>query len=107
MDDVGPDYPQRVSLCTRLMIRPDFRRSTLSIRLISACLSAAQAQGIVWNHIDCNDHLVAFFERLGCSHTHVCHHEEYGRVNAMSFNVPEVIREGSSPLLKFLGRAAA
>ncbi|MGE0715700.1 MAG: GNAT family N-acyltransferase [Alphaproteobacteria bacterium] len=87
MRDVGDDFPGRSSLCTRLMVRSDFRRSSLACRLSIAALSVGLENDVVWNFIDGNDHLVPFFSRLGFEKTHEVVHEEYGRVNAMRLNI--------------------
>ena len=87
MEAIGPSWPDRVSLCTRLMIAPRWRRTTLAVRLSIACYELGLGSGIAWNFIDCNDHLVGFFERLGYEFTHQPTHEEYGQVNAMRFDL--------------------
>jgi hypothetical protein len=87
MDGVGAAWPQAVSLCTRLMIRPDWRHSPLAMRLSVAAFDLGLWHGIRFNFIDCNDHLADFFTRMGYVLTHRATHEEYGEVNAMRFDL--------------------
>lgn len=90
MEDVGSDHPYHTSLCTRLMVAPEFRKSPLAARLACACYDIAMAQGVVWNFVDCNEHLVPFFRRLGYRFTHRAFHEEYGDVIVMRLNLQDI-----------------
>jgi len=100
MDAVGKDCPTRVALCTRLMVAPKFRKSTLAVRLSAACFDIGFSKGVLWNFIDCNDHLVGFFTKLGYEYLHKCCHEEYGEVNAMRFNLSlDALRSNKSIFL--------
>lgn len=84
---VGAEHPAATSVCTRLMILPKYRGSTLATRLSCASFDFGLDRGIVWNFLDCNDHLVGFFARMGYERTHSAVHEEYGRVNVMRLNI--------------------
>lgn len=84
---VGAEHPAATSVCTRLMISPEHRGSTLATRLSCAAFDFGLDHGVVWNFLDCNDHLVDFFARMGYERTHTAVHEEYGRVNAMRLNI--------------------
>ncbi len=81
------EYPAGVSLCTRLMVASYLRGGTLALRLCRAAYRFAFAQQMRWNFIDCNDHLLSFFERLGYVRKHQAFHEEYGQVNAMRLDM--------------------
>ncbi len=87
MDAVGSAWPDAVSLCTRLMIRPEWRSSPLAMRLSIAAFELGLRECIRWNFIDCNDHLASFFTRMGYVTTHRPTHDEYGQVNAMRFDL--------------------
>lgn len=98
MDAASDRYPEGVALCTRLLVVPKFRGSLLAERLCVAGLQLGLEYGVDWNFIDCNDHLVSFFERMGYERTHEAVHEEYGRVHAMRFdsrNLPRLKAVGS------------
>lgn len=89
--DIDRDlYPEHVSLCTRLMIDKSYRKSNLAVRLSLECFDIGLQQGSATNFIDCNDHWVGFFKRLGYKQLHQAHHEEYGLVNAMSFDLTDL-----------------
>jgi len=104
MDKVGHSHPTATSLCTRLMVAPDYRRSTLAVRLACASFDMGLRNGIVWNFVDCNDHLVEFFTRLGYECTHQAVHEEYGLVNVMRLNILDEnhLRDAGSVFFKLL-----
>jgi len=102
MDSLVPGYPQQVSLCTRLMVAPEMRGSALALRLCTASYDYGWRHGIRWNFIDCNDHLVEFFQRLGYLWTHRAVHEEYGDVNAMCLDLQDRVHleNCKSPFLR-------
>ena len=77
---VGAEHPATTSVSTRLMVSPEHRGSTLATRLCRAAFDFGSDHGVVWNFMDCNDHLVGFFARMGFEKTHTAIHEEYGRV---------------------------
>ncbi len=88
MDQVPQgDFPDRTSLCTRLMVRSDFRNSSLLARLFLAHYKSALSNGIRWAFMDCNDHLLNLFSRLGFVQTHTSIHPEYGLINAMRLDL--------------------
>jgi predicted GNAT family N-acyltransferase len=91
MDKVPTDdFPGRTALCTRLMVRSDFRNSSLSARLFLEHYKRALSNGIRWAFMDCNDHLVSLFARLGFVQTHTAIHPEYGQVNAMRLDLFDI-----------------
>jgi GNAT superfamily N-acetyltransferase len=83
MDELVSGYPEGVSLSTRLMVDPTWRGGNLAVRLSTEAYRLAKQNGVDWNFIDCNDHLVGYFQKLGYVFTHRAVHEEYGTVNAM------------------------
>lgn len=85
---VGEDHPNYTSICTRLMIAKSHRRSLLGYRLAITCLELGLTKGLKWSFLDCNDHLVPFFTRLGCQkYIGKANHEEYGYVTPMRFSL--------------------
>jgi GNAT superfamily N-acetyltransferase len=84
MASAGSCHPCSTSICTRLMIAPAYRRSLLAVRLAVAVYDVGLKNGITHNFIDCNEHLVPFFEGLGfVRHIEPQEHEDYGRVHCM------------------------
>lgn len=72
------------SIVTRLMISSRFRKGGLALRLIMEAYSFGIYRGIRFNFIDCNDHLVKFFEAFGYrNYIGVAVHKEYGEVQPM------------------------
>lgn len=90
MCDVGNDHPSLTSITTRLMLAPEYRRGALAVRLALASFSIGMERGTRWNFIDCNPHLVKFFERLGwIEHLPPGDHPEYGRVHRMRLDLQD------------------
>jgi hypothetical protein len=66
------------------MIAPEYRRSTLAVRLSIFVYEYSLNNGITHNFIDCNEHLISFFVGLGfIQHIPLKNHEEYGDVTCM------------------------
>jgi len=77
----SPFFPENVSITTKLMILPEFRRTSLALRLATACYTRGLELGTCFDFIDCNSPLVGFFEHLGYRQTvEPIEHPEYGRV---------------------------
>ena len=81
---VGPDHPDHTGTVTRLMIAPQLRRSTLAVRLCIKCYTLGLENDVRWCFIDCNDHMIHFFQGLGFKpYMGKVMHEEYGHVTPM------------------------
>lgn len=81
MRSVGRSYPDRVSITTKLMVAPEYRRGTLGARLCSKAYAQNLADGILFDFIDCNPHLEQIFHRFGYRHyMGRIQHPEYGDV---------------------------
>lgn len=79
-----PFYPSAVSITTKMMVSPDYRRSPLPLQLAVRCYSAGLKLGNLFDFIDCNDHLIPFFKKLGYRQIFPdVFHPEYGRVVPM------------------------
>jgi hypothetical protein len=60
----------------------------LPLMLVLACYRLGLERNIRWNFIDCNDHLVGFFTRLGfVQHLPKAWHPEYGHVTRMRLDL--------------------
>ena len=81
--ETHPDHVQRSSICTRFMVLPEYRGTSIPLKLAVASYAEGLKRGCRFNYIDCNDHLVGFFERLGYVEKFVKHHDEYGHVHCM------------------------
>jgi GNAT superfamily N-acetyltransferase len=81
MDCLG-DFPrERVSITTKLMVRPEHRRGTLGMRLAHEVYRFGLQRGILVDFIDCNAPLEPVFERLGYRrYRSRVQHPEYGDV---------------------------
>ncbi len=91
MHSVGQDHPLHTSLNTRLMVAPQLRQTRLGLSLAIASYHYAAPRGIKWNFIDCNDHLLPFFLRLGyVPHVPPGEHADYGLVNRLRLNLRDL-----------------
>jgi GNAT superfamily N-acetyltransferase len=105
MRAAGTDHPWRTSITTRLMVAPEHRHSVLPLLLVLECYRVGLARNLRWNFIDCNDHLVGFFERIGfVPHLPRASHPEYGPVNRMRLDLLDEahLESVSSPFLGVL-----
>ncbi len=81
MDCVAPWFPQHVSVCTKLMVAAEHRRSSLGVRLAAHVYQFNLQRGILFDFIDCNPHLEPLFLGLGyCRYRPRILHPEYGDV---------------------------
>src|SRR5260370_12053413 len=87
MCSAGPFHPRARSMCTRLMVVPRLRRTSLAMRLAQASYAFGLRNQIRYNFIDCDDHLVGFFTRLGYRFQRRAEHPEYGMGNVMRLDM--------------------
>ena len=79
------DAERRVtSLTTRMMVAPGYRGSGLALALARKRFKSAIATGLARDYMDCNDHLVPFFSRLGYRAERRIVHPDYGEVTLMT-----------------------
>ena len=84
LKEFGSFYPSSVSITTKLMVSPEFRHSPLPLQLVVRCYVVALRLGDVFDCIDCNEHLVPFFKKLGYRQVFPdIIHPEYGHVVPM------------------------
>jgi GNAT superfamily N-acetyltransferase len=84
MDCLGEFPLERVSITTKFMVRPEYRRGTLGIRLAREVYRFCLLRGILVDFIDCNVHLETVFEGLGYRrYRSRVLHPEYGDVLPM------------------------
>ena len=82
-------------------------KTRLPLRLAFATYNWGLHVGIQHNYIDCNDHLVRLFSRLGYSrHLPALYLKEYGAVNSMRLDITDEqhLRTVGSPFLPVLRR---
>jgi predicted GNAT family N-acyltransferase len=109
LGSVGNDHPWRTSIVTRLMVAPEHRHTMLPMMLVLACYRLGLENNIRWSFIDCNDHLVGFFTRLGfVQHLPKAWHPEYGHVTRMRLDLLDEAHLASvcSPFLGVLTEQA-
>lgn len=79
------------SITTRFMVDPAYRRSGLAVDLTAAIYHHALDEGVEWDYIDCNPHLLHFFTRLGYRpHRTDLVHPEYGPVTVLRLAVNDL-----------------
>lgn len=73
-----------MSFTTKLMVLPEFRKTSIPTRLIREYASLGYRAGIKLTFIDCNKPLIPMFERMGYfSYMGWAFHKEYGTVRPM------------------------
>ena len=91
----------RIAMTTKLMVLPQYQGTMTALQLISRYAAESYRLGVEIDLIDCNEHLVKFFERLGYfTHLGWSVHDEYGRVLPMFLALDAVryLRSIRSPL---------
>lgn len=103
IDQLDAHERARSSITTKLMVAPDYRKTRIPMLIATTTYRHLLSAGVDTDYIDCNDHLVGFFERLGYKpHRGRITHQDYGAVNSMVLQLRDeahMARVGS-PLLK-------
>lgn len=108
MQRCGPAHPHDTSVTTKLVIAPDYRRSSLAFRLAVATYYTGLCDGVLFDFVDVYPPRVPFFERLGYRiHLPRAIHPEYGAVIVMRLDMrdTEHLAAVRSPFLRVLSRA--
>jgi hypothetical protein len=83
--------PATIQISTKLMIDPDYAGSTLTPRMLSLYAAEGYRLGMRVDFVDCNKHLIGFFEKLGYfSYCGWRFHKEFGAIRPMFFAVDAV-----------------
>lgn len=101
IDAFAPFHPGQTSTTTKLMVAPEYRRSTLGVRLAQACYRVGIEAGVSFNFIDCSPAVRSFFDQLGYRQlVPDVEHPEYGRVSplVLALRDLEYLRRVGSPL---------
>jgi len=80
LDKMAPAKRQNASICTRLMVSKEQRRTSVSIDIFKHLYEFGLAHNIETSHMDCNRHLIGFFEKFGYEFLYRTQHDEYGDV---------------------------
>lgn len=105
MAAIASVYPRHVSMGTKFMMLPRYRRGTLAVRIMMAAFKRGMEEDIRFDFLDCNPHLEPFFAGMGyrpsCGRVH---HPEYGDVQPLylAFGDAEHLRAVGSPFAKLL-----
>ena len=84
LDQLSGVQRRRSTITTKLMVAERFRGTKLPMQLARAAYARTLETGMLYDFIDCNNHLIGFFEKLGYrTHRGKIHHPDYGHVNSM------------------------
>lgn len=100
-------FPKNISITTKLMVAPSYRRSGLALDLAAFCYTRGLELGSCFDFIDCNPPLVPFFEHLGYRRTfRPVRHPEYGDVVPLVLVMHDVahLRKVGSPFAEIGAR---
>lgn len=95
----------RAAITSRLMVAEEYRSSGLAIALGLATYIKGLNDGIERSYIDCNEHLIRLYTRIGYrEHLGWIQHPNYGRVYSMVIDLHDRahFKAIRSPLLKTL-----
>ncbi|MFK7888334.1 MAG: GNAT family N-acetyltransferase [Gammaproteobacteria bacterium] len=102
MQRLGNQHPNNTGVITKLMVAPEYRQSRLSIRISRELYRHAVPLGVHHALIDCNEHLLSFFLRLGfLPFGPPVRHPAYGHVHVLKLDCLDLdnLRHMRSPLL--------
>ena len=105
--DLGAAELSISAITTKFMVAPAQRVTRLPLRLAFATYNWGLHVGIAHSYIDCNDHLLKLFTRLGYSqHLPNLQLKEYGLVNSLRLDTTDAEHLASvdSPFLAILRR---
>lgn len=92
LDKLSSSQRRRSTITTKLMVAPRYRGTKLPMQLAKAAYARTLETAMLYDFIDCNDHLVGFFERLGYrTHRGKIHHPDYGHVNSMYIALEDAV----------------
>jgi predicted GNAT family N-acyltransferase len=97
------------SVVTRFMVNPEYRSTKLGLRLLSALYEYGIAMSATTCYMDCNAHLVSFFECIGFRYCRKVVHPEYDEVSVMRLDVydREHLEGCKSPFISILDRVSS
>ena len=107
LTELAPDERSATAITTKLMVAAPLRKTRLPLRLAFATYDWGLHVGIKHNYIDCNDHLLRLFNRLGYQkHLPSLVLKEYGAVNSLRLDITDEahLRKVASPFLPVLRR---
>lgn len=86
-DIAGDAHPLSTSISTKLMIEPHFRGSTMALRIMQANYHQLLLDRIKFDFIDCEPHMIPFFQKIGYQTIDMINHPEYGSGLALMLDV--------------------
>jgi N-acyl-L-homoserine lactone synthetase len=81
---------QAASICTRLMVAREYRRTVVSIEILKFLYKYGLYRDIATCTMDCNLHLVRFFEKFGYQFLFSDKHPEYGNVAVLRLDLRDL-----------------
>jgi len=107
LEQLAPEQQWASGITTKFMVAPELRKTRMPMRLMFATYEWNLSVGIQNVYMDCNDHLLPLFTRMGFKrHLPSLYLEAYGAVNSMHLHLTDEkhLRKVSSPLLPRLQR---
>jgi GNAT superfamily N-acetyltransferase len=98
LDKLSSEDAFEASICTRLMVDPEHRKTSVSIDIFKRLYAFAIDAGVRTSYMDCNPPLVRFFSKFGYERLGEKRHPEYGHVAIMKldhFDFVRLVRIGS------------
>ncbi|MFT5154350.1 MAG: hypothetical protein ACI841_004357 [Planctomycetota bacterium] len=95
----------RVSITTKLMVDPDYRGSSMALRLAKLAYRTGLEAGTRWDFIDSRAHTLPYFNRLGYRVLDTqLDHPEYGMATLLKLDIHDLthFEEVSSPFCSLL-----
>jgi len=107
LDALSPEDQSVSAITTKLMVKANLRRTRLLMRMVFATYDWTLRVGMKYGYMDCNDHLLSLFHKLGYEqHLPTLYHADYGQVNSMRIELTNEthLSKVGSPILAALRR---
>lgn len=100
----GEHWPASTAILTRLMVAPEYRGSMLSAKLATEAFILGRSRGIECALMDCNEHLLDFFAKIGWIVVGSFQHPDYGAVFTHRFDLRDLahLERIRSPFVRVL-----
>ncbi|MEG3903285.1 GNAT family N-acetyltransferase [Microcoleus sp. B4-C5] len=88
MSEITQDaHPMNVSVSTKFMVDTNFRRKGIGLVLMQANYNQLLLDKVKLDFIDCEPHMIGFFQKLGYQPIDMINHPEYGSGLALMLDV--------------------
>lgn len=90
LNQLTPEERAGASIITRFMVLNAHRRRNVVFSILRYAYMWGLQNDVLWAYMDCNQHLIGFFEKIGYEKIRPFRHPEYGMVQAMRLEMRNI-----------------